>query len=789
MVLTRSDLSFLIISLIPLLFVSSANADDKPTGVTYDARSLIVNGQRELLFCGSIHYPRSTPDMWPDLFYKAKRGGLNVIQTYVFWNIHEPLQGQFNFEGNYDVVKFIKMAGEHGLYVYLRVGPFIQAEWNHGGFPYWLREVPGVIFRSDNAPFKFHMERYVRMVVEKMKAAKLYASQGGPIILSQIENEYNTIQLAYRHLGDSYVQWAGNMALSTQTGVPWTMCKQKDAPGAVINTCNGRHCGDTFTGPNAPNKPYLWTENWTAQFRVFGDPPSQRSAEDTAFSVARWFSKNGSLVNYYMYHGGTNLDRTAASFVTTRYYDEGPLDEFGLERQPKYGHLKDLHRSINLCRKPLLWGTPGVARLSPDVEARWFEIPGSKECAAFLTNNNSRIAHTVNILPDCKTVVFNTMTIVSQHNSRNFVRSENANKNLQWEMWSETIPSQLPVTSKTPLELYSLTKDQTDYAWYTTTIVINSRDLSLRKDILPVLRVASLGHSMLAFVNGVLIGSAHGSQVEKSFVLQHPVTLKPGVNTITLLGNLVGLPDSGAYMEHRYAGPKGVAILGLNTGTLDMSMNGWGHQVGLNGEKDKLYTEEGLKKVQWKKVEKEGPPMTWYKTIFDEPEGKSPVAVKMTGMKKGVIWINGKSIGRYWLYHIPRSYIKPKDNLMVILEEESASIADVEIMTVNRDTICSIITDDHVPSVKSWERKDNKFRTVVDDAKPGAHLKCPGSKKIEAVEFASFGDPFGACGDLKLGNCNSAISKQVVEQKELFMKENDACPDVKKTLAIQVKCG
>ncbi|KAJ6937152.1 hypothetical protein NC652_011729 [Populus alba x Populus x berolinensis] len=105
---------------------------DKKKGVTYDGRSLIINGKRELLFSGSIHYPRSTPEMWPELIQKAKRGGLNVIQTYVFWNIHEPEQGKFNFEGPYDLVKFIKTIGENGMSATIRLGPFIQAEWNHG---------------------------------------------------------------------------------------------------------------------------------------------------------------------------------------------------------------------------------------------------------------------------------------------------------------------------------------------------------------------------------------------------------------------------------------------------------------------------------------------------------------------------------------------------------------------------------------------------------------------------------------------------------------------------------
>ncbi|CAM8937839.1 unnamed protein product [Rhodiola kirilowii] len=401
----------------------------KPKTVTYDGRSLIIDGKRELLFSGSIHYPRSTPDTWPTLLRRAKEGGLNAIQTYVFWNIHEPVEGQYNFTGNYDLVRFIKLIQKHGMYCTLRLGPFIQAEWNHGGLPYWLREKKDILFRVDNEPFKFYMQKWVTLVVDMMKKEGLYAPQGGPIILSQVENEYNHIQLAYDHLGSSYIQWAAKMALGQKTDVPWVMCKQRDAPGPVINTCNGRHCGDTFTGPNSPNKPALWTENWTAQFRVFGDPPSQRSAEDIAFSVARWFARNGTLVNYYMYHGGTNFGRTGAAFMTTRYYDEAPLDEYGLPRGPKYGHLKDLHAALKLARKALLWSTPRVQRVSPTLEITTFEKTGTNVCAAFLTNNDTMKAQTIqfrgaeyylpqrsiSILPDCKTVVYNTFTIVSQH--------------------------------------------------------------------------------------------------------------------------------------------------------------------------------------------------------------------------------------------------------------------------------------------------------------------------------------------------------------------------------------
>merc|ERR1711915_433290 len=117
--------------------------------VTYDGTSLIIDGKRRLLISGSIHYPRSTPEMWPGIIDKAKEGGLDCIQTYVFWNMHEPEQGKFNFAGRFDLVAFVKLIQSKGLYVSLRIGPYIESEWSFGGFPYWLRDIPDIVFRSD----------------------------------------------------------------------------------------------------------------------------------------------------------------------------------------------------------------------------------------------------------------------------------------------------------------------------------------------------------------------------------------------------------------------------------------------------------------------------------------------------------------------------------------------------------------------------------------------------------------------------------------------------------------
>ncbi|KAG6533703.1 hypothetical protein ZIOFF_007578 [Zingiber officinale] len=789
-----------------LIFLASI-ANSSKGEVTYDGRSLLIDGKRELFFSGSIHYPRSTPQMWHDLIAKAKEGGLNMIETYVFWNAHEPVYGQFNYEGNCDLVKFIKLVQSAGLYVTVR------------GLPYWLREVPDITFRTDNEPFKTHMERFVKMAVKKLKDEKLFASQGGPIVLAQIENEYNNIARAFPGSVD-YIRWAADMAVNLQVGVPWVMCKQNDAPGS-INSCNGRNCGDTFMGPNSPTKPSLWTENWTAQYRVFGDPPSQRAAEDLAYSVARFFSKNGSLVNYYMYHGGTNFGRTGASFVMTRYYDEGPLDEYGLQKEPKWGHLRDLHAALKLCSKGLLGGTYSLQKFSPDLEARLYEIPENKVCVAFLTNTNTKFdgtlkfrgvdyflpRHSISILPDCKTVVYNNQRINSQHNARTFDLSKDANNNKKWEMYQEPIPTAKGIKSQGPLELYNMTKDTTDYLWYTTSFLLDDKDMPFRHDIHPVIQVSCLGHVIHTFVNGEYMGSAHGTKIEKSFVFKKQISLRPGGNRIAILGLTVGMPDSGPYLEHRVSGLHTVTIQGLNAGTLDLSQSMWKHQVGLTGEKLGIFQEDKMNAVKWVEATSDIP-IIWYKKYFDGPSGNDPVSLDMSSMGKGLVWINGQCIGRYWvnylsplgtpsqsMYHIPRAFLKPQNNLMVVLEEQGGKPEDIKITVVKRDNICTLVSQNYPPPVDSWSSSGENSN------KPEAHLKCREKMVIRSVVFASFGNPSGICGNFTVGNCHSPNVKNMVEQACLGKPScvlpvsaaaysvDASCPGSTGTLAVHAKCA
>ncbi|KAG2542013.1 hypothetical protein PVAP13_9NG671900 [Panicum virgatum] len=459
----------------------------RATNVTYDHRALVIDGVRRVLVSGSIHYPRSTPDMWPGLIQKAKDGGLDVIETYVFWDIHEPVRGQYDFEGRKDLAAFVKAVADAGLYVHLRIGPYVCAEWNYGGFPLWLHFIPGVKFRTDNEPFKAEMQRFTAKVVDTMKGAGLYASQGGPIILSQ-------------------------------------------------------------------------------------------------------------------YHGGTNLDRSAGGpFIATSYDYDAPIDEYGLVRQPKWGHLRDVHKAIKLCEPALIATDPSYISLGQNAEAAVYKA--GSVCAAFLANIDGQSdktvtfngkmyklpAWSVSILPDCKNVVLNTAQINSQVTSSemrylesstvasdgSFTTPELAVSGWSYAIEPVGITKDNALTKAGLMEQINTTADASDFLWYSTS----------QSNLL----VSSLGHVLQVYVNGKIAGSAQGSASSSLISWQKSITLVPGKNKIDLLSATVGLSNYGAFFDLVGAGITGPVKLSGPNGALDLSSAQWTYQIGLRGEDLHLY--------------------------------------------------------------------------------------------------------------------------------------------------------------------------------------------------------
>uniref|UniRef100_A0A2P2LAY3 Beta-galactosidase n=1 Tax=Rhizophora mucronata TaxID=61149 RepID=A0A2P2LAY3_RHIMU len=778
--------------------------------VTYDRKAIVINGQRRILFSGSIHYPRSSPDMWEDLIQKAKNGGIDVIETYVFWNVHEPTQGNYNFEGRYDLVRFIKTIQNAGLYAHLRIGPYVCAEWNFGGFPVWLKYVPGISFRTDNEPFKRAMQGFTEKIVGLMKSHNLFESQGGPIILSQIENEYGALSKLLGAAGYNYMTWAANLAVQMGTGVPWVMCKEEDAPDPVINTCNGFYC-DSFV-PNKPYKPTIWTEAWSGWFTEFGGPIEQRPVQDLAFAVARFIQKGGSFVNYYVYHGGTNFGRSAGGpFVTTSYDYDAPLDEYGLIRQPKYGHLKELHRSIKMCEQALVSADPIVTQLGTYQQAHVYASE-SGDCAAFLANYDTQSAArvlfnnmhynlppwSISILPDCRNVVFNTAKVGVQTSQMEML-PVTAEK-LLWESYNEDLYStddSLTFTYPGLLEQINVTRDASDYLWYITSVDIASSESFLHGGELPTLIVQSRGHAVHVFINGQLSGSAFGTRENRRFTYAGKVNLHAGKNQIALLSVAVGLPNIGGHFETWDTGILGpVALHGLDLGKWDLSYQKWTYQVGLKGEAMNLISPSSVSSVEWMQaslIAQRPQPLTWHKASFNAPEGDEPLALDMEGMGKGQIWINGQSIGRYWTayahgdckgcnyagtfhpskcqlgcgqptqrwYHVPRSWLEPTQNLLVIFEELGGDPSRISLVKRSVSSVCAEVSEFH-PTIKNWHiesyGRSERFHS------PKVHLRCSPGQSISSIKFASFGTPLGTCGSYQQGPCHAPTSYAILEK-------------------------
>ncbi|XP_047939162.1 beta-galactosidase 8 [Salvia hispanica] len=820
--------------------------------VTYDHRALVIDGKRRVLVSGSIHYPRSTPDMWPDLIQKSKDGGLDVIETYVFWNLHEPVRGKYDFEGEKDLVKFVKLVKEAGLFVHLRIGPYVCAEWNYGGFPVWLHFIPGIKLRTDNEPFKAEMKRFTAKIVDLMKQENLYASQGGPIILSQIENEYGNIDSAYGGGAKPYITWAATMATSLNTGVPWVMCQQKDAPNPIIDTCNGFYC-DQYT-PNSNNKPKMWTENWSGWFSSFGDPLPYRPTEDVAFAVARFYQLGGTFQNYYMYHGGTNFGRSSGGpFITTTYDYDAPIDEYGLLRQPKWGHLKDVHKSIKLCEEAMVETDPKTTSLGSNLEATVYKTESGK-CAAFLANvgtqsdatvkfngnSYSLPAWSVSILPDCKNVVLNTAKINSMSTVTKFVHQsseDGATETDAFSGWSWIyepvgISSNNAFTKPGLLEQINTTADQSDYLWYSLSIETKGDEPFLEDGSQPVLHVDSLGHALNVFINGKVAGSGNGRNSNPKVSLDVPVSLVPGKNNIDLLSSTVGLQNYGAFFDLKGAGVTGpVQLKGLKNGSIaDLSSQQWTYQIGLKGEGLGLSTGSSSLWVSQPALPK-NQPLVWYKTTFDAPSGSSPVALDFTGLGKGEAWVNGQSIGRYWptniasnngctnscnyrgsyssnkclkncgkptqlLYHVPRSWLKPSGNVLVLFEQAGGDPTKLSFATREVQSICSRVSDSHPIPVEMWPADEETRKR----AGPTLSLGCPHPHQvISKINFASFGTPHGSCGSFSHGRCSSKRALSIIEKACVGSRScsvqvsvntfGDPCAGTAKTLAVEASCA
>jgi beta-galactosidase len=327
-----------------------------PHTFTVEGDHFTLDGKPFKVLSGELHYARIPREYWHARLKMARAMGLNTIATYVFWNVHEPSPGHYYFTGQNDLVAFIRAAQEEGLYVILRSGPYACAEWDLGGLPAWLLadSKSAQAIRTNSPLFLQPAERWVHRLAQEVLPLQL--GRGGPILMTQIENEYGIYGSDHAYmeaLRSIYVKAGFNGRDSLlYTADNWKNIPEGSIPEifAAVNFGIGNHQhGMDNLAAARPHQALFVSEYWPGWFDHWGHPhetrPSGPQIEDIDYILHR-----GTGINIYMFHGGTSFGFMAGSSYlkdkflpdVTSYDYDAPLDESGRPTPKYFAYRKEL---------------------------------------------------------------------------------------------------------------------------------------------------------------------------------------------------------------------------------------------------------------------------------------------------------------------------------------------------------------------------------------------------------------------------------------------------------------
>lgn len=343
------------VALLVTAMLPPVSAARKGGTFTVGDKTFLLNGKPFVVKAAELHYPRIPRPYWEHRIKMCKALGMNTVCLYVFWNIHEQQEGKFDFTGNNDVAEFCRLAQRNGLYVIVRPGPYVCAEWEMGGLPWWLLKKKDIRLREPDPYFMERVKLFERKVGEQL--ASLTIQNGGPIIMVQVENEYGSygenkayvsaIRDIVRQSGFDKVtlfqcDWASNFEKNGLDDLVWTM---NFGTGADIDQQFRR------LGELRPNAPQMCSEFWSGWFDKWGARHETRPAKAMVEGIDEMLSK-GISFSLYMTHGGTSFDHWAganspgfAPDVTSYDYD-APINEYG-QATPKYWELRHTMEKYN----------------------------------------------------------------------------------------------------------------------------------------------------------------------------------------------------------------------------------------------------------------------------------------------------------------------------------------------------------------------------------------------------------------------------------------------------------
>jgi len=553
--------------------------------------AFLLDGKPFQMISGEMHYPRVPREAWRARMKMAKAMGLNTIGTYVFWNLHEPQKGKFDFTGNNDVAEFVRIAQQEGLWVILRPSPYVCAEWEFGGYPYWLQNEKGLEVRSKEAQYLKEYESYIKEVGKQL--APLQINHGGNILMVQIENEYGSYGGDKEYLGI-------NQKLFKEAGFDGLLYTCDPAPDLV----NGHLPGllPAVNGLDNPAKvkkiinenhdgkgPYYIAEWYPAWFDWWGTAHHTIPAERYAGRLDSVLAA-GISINMYMFHGGTTRAfMNGANFKdispyepqTSSYDYDAPLDEAG-NATPKFMQFRQV------IQKHL----PAGVQL-PDV-------PAAKPVITIPAFKLTQSVSLLNTLPAVKENI-NPLTFEDLHQDYGFV--------LYRTILNGSKSGQLKL------------KDLRDYA--------------------------------VIMINGKKVGTLDRRLNQDSLYLKFP----EGKVTLDILVENLGRINFGKYLLQNKKGITEKVLLG------------------------------GKELQHWKMYSLPFHDLNAVKFSAAKPDGQSPVIRKggfnldkvgdtyldMSNWGKGVVWVNGHNLGRYW-------GIGPQQTLYLPVEWLKKGYNDVEVL-------------------------------------------------------------------------------------------------------------
>ncbi len=560
-------------------------------------RQFLLDGEPFKIISGGMHYFRIMPEYWHDRLLKLKAMGLNTVETYVPWNMHEPKKGEFNFEGMLDIVRFINIAGELGLYVIVRPSPYICAEWELGGLPAWLLKEDGMKLRCMYEPYLLHVKEYYEELFKIL--SPLQITKGGPVIMFQVENEYGYYGDDTNYLltlMDYMKEYGVEVPFVTSDG-PWgdaLSCGQ--VPGTLTTANFGSKVESQFNVlKKYTDGPLMCMEFWVGWFDSWGSGKHATSNLEENKKDLEDALKFGNI-NIYMFIGGTNFGFMNGS----NYYDVLTPDVTSYDYDAVLTEWGDITPKYMAFREIISKYAP-VGEMNFPAESKKLSYGECRETG--------------------KVSLFETINDISK-----------------------------PVKSAYPLCMEKLGQGY-GYTLYRS-------KLEKEKNISKI-RLYDANDRAKVYVNEEHLITMYDLELLKEHAVSFDFSDSEGDDYIDILMENMGRVNFGPRIEKQRKGIDGT-----------VSLNGHGH---FNWEHYALPL-DNIDKVDFSKPYKEGVP-AFYRYEFAADEC-CDTFLAVDGFGKGVAFINGFNLGRFWeigpqkRLYVPAPLIKEGINEIIIFETE-----------------------------------------------------------------------------------------------------------------------